>query len=416
MVMLSKLRHFAFVDSRGRRSRLDDLSIALLEGDYPPITHLFFRTVKREQMTLAWEAVKAIDWRHYRINVEDLTAGEPASSESLTKEVLLRRDVMDAQILDLRNRHATRANDLWLEEKDNQLLLKAADTSARAVLRRLSRGFFGSTPRRTLVDWKYIEFLRGDPSAVKSGAGYRMRIKRLPPGEIAGLCSALPYLHAAELLTLLPDPIAADTLEVMTPQRQLQVFGVLDEEQATRLLALMAPDSATDLLGRLPLDMTTRCLEQLPRERSGRLLELLRYPEDTVGGIMTSDVVCLTMNHTVAEARAALRDRLKEPDFTHFIYIVQSDETRVLRGVSSLRNILVADDKKRLEEIMNTYISTLNPLDTAASGAYRVLETHLAALPVVGREGQMLGIVTVDAAVAQAAPQGWRAQAPKVFS
>jgi Mg/Co/Ni transporter MgtE len=212
-----------------------------------------------------------------------------------------------------------------------------------------------------------------------------MRIKLLPPGEIAGLCSALPYLHAAELLTLLPDPVAADTLEVMNWQRQLQVFGVLDKKQAIKLLTLMAPDAATDLLGRLPPDMTKRCLEQLPRKRSASLIELLRYPEDTVGGIMTNDVVCLPLDHTVAEARADLPERLKEPDFTHFIYIVESDETRVLRGVTK-------------------------------AGAYRVLETHMAALPVVGRDRQLLGIVTVDAAVAQAAPQGWRTQAPKIFS
>jgi magnesium transporter len=416
MVMLSKLRHFKLLDVHARQSRLDDLSIALLDSDYPPITHLFFRNAKRELMMLPGEAVKGFDWRHQRINVEDLTAGKPASPETLTKEVLLRRDVIDALLLDLQNRHATRANDLWLEEKDGQLMLTAADTSARAVIRRLSRGFFGSTPRRALIDWKYIEFLRGDPSAVKNGAGYRMRIRRLPPGEIAGLCSALPYLHAAELLTLLPDPVAADTLEVMTPDRQLQVFGVLDEEQALKLITLMAPDAATDLLGWLPAETTKRYLEKLPASKSQRLIDLLRYPEDTVGGIMTSDVVCLPMNHTVAEARAALHDRLKEPDFTHFIYIVENDERRVLRGVSSLRDILMADDEKRLAEIMNTYISTLNPLDSAKRGAYRVLETHMAALPVVGREKQILGIVTVDAAVAQAAPQGWRTQAPKVFS
>jgi magnesium transporter len=416
MVMLSKLRHFKLVDSDGRRWKLDDLSIALLDSDYPPITHLFFRDPKREQMMLPWDAVNGLDWVRRRINVADLSMGRPASSESLTKEVLLRRDVIDALVLDLKNRSATRANDLWLEEEDGQLVLKAADTSARAVLRRLTRGLFGTSPRRLLSDWKYIEFLRGDPTAVKNGAGYRMRIKRLPPGEIAGLCSALPYLHAAELLTLLPDPVAADTLEVMNSQRQLQVFGVLDEKQAIKLIALMAPDAATDLLGRLPPDMTKRCLEQLPEKRSARLIELLRYPEDSVGGIMTNDFVCLPMSHTVSQARTALQKRLKEPDFTHFIYIVESDEPPILRGVTSLRDIMTADDEQRLEEIMGTYVSTLNPLDSAKTGAYRVLETHMAALPVVGRERQILGIVTVDAAVAQAAPQGWRTQAPKVFS
>ena len=120
--------------------------------------------------------------------------------------VLLTRDVIDALVLDLHSR-ATRANDLWLEEENGKLLLKAADASSLAILRRLSRGLLGSGPSRAAYDWKYIEFLRGDPNAVKNGAGYHVRIERLPPGEIAGLCSSLPYLHAAELLTLLPDEL-----------------------------------------------------------------------------------------------------------------------------------------------------------------------------------------------------------------
>jgi magnesium transporter len=416
MVMLSRFRNFALVDEQGRRARLVDLAIELLDNDYPPVTHLIFRNAQSKQVRVPWDTIKSLDWHRGRITVGDLDVAREAPEDALTKEVLLRRDVIDALILDLQNRRATRANDLWLEEEKGQLLLKAADTSARAVLRRLSRGRFGSQPTRSPYDWKYVEFLRGDPHAVRNGAGYRMRIRRLPPGEIAGLSNALPYLHAAELLTLLPDPIAADTLEMMNPERQLQVFGALDEEQALRLMALVAPDAAADLLGRLPPALTKRYLEQLPGKRSERIIELLRYPDDTVGGIMTNDVASLPMSYTVKEARAALSERLKEPDFTHFIYIVESDETRVLRGVISLRDIMVADDEQRLEEIMSPYISTLDALAPANTAAYRVLDSHMAALPVVGRDGQLLGIVTVDAAVGQAAPQGWRAQAPRVFS
>ena len=202
-------------------------------------------------MMLPWDAVSSIDWQRSQIEVGGFDAAEAATEDWLCKAVLLRRDVVDALVLDLHNRRATRANDLWLEEEGGQLLLKAADTTSWAVLRRLSRGMFGRKPSRAPYDWKYIEFLRGDPRAVRNGAGYHMRIKRLPAGEIAGLSNELPYLHAAELLTLLPDPIAADTLEAMLPERQVQVFGELDNEQALRLLAIMAADDAVDLLGRL---------------------------------------------------------------------------------------------------------------------------------------------------------------------
>jgi magnesium transporter len=87
-----------------------------------------------------------------------------------------------------------------------------------------------------------------------------------------------------------------------------------------------------------------------------------------------------------------------------------------LQGLISIRNLITADDDERLEEIMDPYVTTLNPLAQAEEAAYRVIDSHLAALPVVGDEGQLLGVVTVDAAVAQVAPPSWSAQAPRVFS
>lgn len=143
----------------------------------------------------------------------------------MAKEVLLSDGILDALVLDLQNRRATRANDLWLEENDGNLLLHSADTSFSAMLRRLTGGRLGGIAKNALCDWKYVEFLRGDPEAVRSEAGQHLRISRLPAGEIARLTDSLPYLHAAELITLLADSKAAHTLEAMSPERQLQVFG-----------------------------------------------------------------------------------------------------------------------------------------------------------------------------------------------
>jgi len=416
MAMLSKLRYFRLLDDGGRQYALSDIAVALLESDYPAVTQFLYRNFEGEQMLLPWHAVTGIDWRHAQINVSSFDSAQSVTEELLRREALLERAVIDALVLDLHNRRATRANDLWLEEENGKLLLKAADTSSLAILRRISRGLFGSGPSRSPYDWKYIEFLRGDPRAVSSGAGYHMRIKRLPPGDIAGLCSSLPYLHAAELLTLLPDAVAADTLAAMMPDRQVQVFGELEDEQAVRLLARMRANDAANLLRRLMVESTKSLLKRLPEARSEKLVELLRYPEATVGGIMTNDMVVLALDQTIREARLILRERLKQTDFTHFLYVVENEVSSLLRGTTSLQDLIVGDDERRLQEIMNSYVTTLDPLEPADAGAYRVLNSHLAAMPVIGREKQLLGIVTVDAAVIQVAPQSWTVQAPKIFS
>ncbi|HEV8711918.1 MAG TPA: CBS domain-containing protein, partial [Candidatus Binatia bacterium] len=100
----------------------------------------------------------------------------------------------------------------------------------------------------------------------------------------------------------------------------------------------------------------------------------------------------------------------------YFLYVVEDEKSRRLRGVMTLRDLLIAEEGRRVEEIMNSYLIILHPFESARAGAYRVINSHLAALPVVGQEGRLLGVVTVDAAVTQVAPQSWSAQAPRIFS
>jgi len=178
----------------------------------------------------------------------------------------------------------------------------------------------------------------------------------------------------------------------------------------------MAPDIAADLTGRLQTATMRRYLERLPKPQDERVIELLRYPEDSVGGMMTNDIVIAPMHLTVAESRQALREPLKGPDFVSLIYVVEDEQARQLRGVISLRALLTADDERRLGEIMHPYVAVLHPLEPADEAAYRVINSHLAAMPVVRSDGRLLGVVTVDAAVAQVAPASWRAQAPRIFS
>jgi magnesium transporter len=416
MVMFSQLRRCDITDEQGRQAKLLDLGVALLDSDYPPVTSLFFLNDNNKKQWLSWDQVQTIDLKARRIKVQDLKASKKLVAGSLGKDVLLGDGILDALVLDLQNRRSTRANDLWLEGDQSRLELRAADTGFSGFLRRLSGGRYGRISKSALYDWKYVEFLRGDPEAVRNGEGYHLRVARLPPGEIARLSDMLPYLHAAELITLLPDAKAVDALEVFTPERQLQVFEELEEEQALALLTLMAPDIAADLVGRLPTKLMRRYLELLPLMQSERIIDLLRYPEDTVGGIMTNDVVFVRANLTVAKAREKLKEPLKTPDFVFIVYVVDNVKSRRLRGLVSLRNLITADDEQQLEEIMDPYLTTLNPLSPAKEGAYRVIDSNMAALPVVGKEGQLLGLVTVDAAIVQVAPPNWRSQAPRIFS
>jgi Mg/Co/Ni transporter MgtE len=348
--------------------------------------------------------------------VADLSQARAAPPEALRRTVLLRRDILDALVLDVERRQAMRANDLWVREEDGSLWLRAADVSPWAVLRRLGRGLLGRGAERRLVDWRDIEFLRGDPRLAVQGGDYHRRIARLSPPAIAQLAEAIPYRHAAELLTLLPDPLAADTLEVLASARQLQVFSTLDEDQGIRLLALMAPNTAADLLGRLDPESAQVVLDRLPDDRAERIVDLMRYPEDSAGGLMTNDVPAVGLELSVGQARDLLPDQLRTPDFPYYVYVVDTLASRRLRGVLSLRDLLVHKPETLVAEVMEPDVVMLDPLESAQDAARRVVEEHLAALPVVARDGRLLGAVTFDAALAQVAPLAWRDHAPRIFS
>jgi CBS domain-containing protein len=412
-VSFTELLRFQVLDKHGVNARLVDLIIHELDTDYPLVSHLVIHPDPRTELVIPWSSVQRIDRDAHRIKTGDLLQ---AGEEIPPQAVWLERDVLDALILDLQNRRVTRANDLWFTEHQGRLNLTAADTGFQAILGRLTGGRYRRSESHTVFDWKYVEFLRGDPQAVEAGAGYHRRITRLPPGEIAYLSTALPYLHAAELLQLLPEQLAADTLEVIPLERQLQIFEELDEQSALQILTHMAPDLAADLVGCIDTQLAHHYLNRLPRRHSEQIVDLLRYPENSVGGIMANDMVSLSPALKVGKARQILRELLKEPDFIYFIYAVDDDPPHRLRGVLSLRQILMADDDQKIADLMNPYLITLSPFDSPDEAGYRLLSSQLAALPVVGAEGQLLGTVTIDAAISQVAPRSWRAQAPRVFS
>ncbi len=413
LVSLAHLRHGEVVDARGRSAPLLDLAVDLREGDYPKVGRLLVgrRNAPRE---LAAPEVRLSE-SGCDLRIDDLAAPPPAAAADGPHGALLIHDLLDSLVIDLQRRGAARVNDLLLAYHDGGLRLRAADTSARAIVRRLTRGRWPSVSEAEVSDWRYVVFLRGtsDRRADEATCG---RIARLPPGEIARLSNALPYLHGAELIGLLPGPLAAEVFAVLAPERQIQIFEELDEEHASDLLAWLAPDAATDLLARLEPGLAGRQLDRLPASRRTLVLELLQYPEDTVGGIMTNDVVLLPEHATVAEASRRLHESLVTPAFVYYAYVVDDLESRHLRGMVTLRGLLTADADASLHGVMNPYVTALAPLDPATPACNEVIDHRVQALPVVGEAGRILGAVTADAALARIAPASWRARTRNVFS
>ncbi|MEP7214202.1 MAG: CBS domain-containing protein [Acidobacteriota bacterium] len=415
MAMLSELLRFDIVDAAGKTARPVDLGIGLLDDDYPPVVSIYFNQ-NGELKRLPWSEVTEFDKPGKGFTVSDLGRAETAGEKDPDGEVLLRRDVLDALIVDLLSRRTTRSSDLQLSPDGGELRLRAVDAGLKAMLRRISRGLYRGARRSDLYDWKYVEFLRGDPQAVESGAGYNMRIGRLSSGEISQIAEYLPYLHAAELLTLLPNHKAALALQAMSIERQLQIIEEFDDEEAVDLLSRMSPDRATDLIGGLGIETMKRFLGMMAKKQREQILKLLQYPEDSAGGQMINNIVHFGRGTMVATAREKLKKHSKDFDFISVVFVTESADNKTLAGTATIRALLEADDSQKLGDVMDPYAATLSPFERSRDAAYKLIGNQVAAMPVTDADGQLVGAMTIEAAIGQTASAGSELRALKVFS
>src|SRR5205814_4816725 len=169
-------------------------------------------------------------------------------------EVMLARDVLDKQLIDVDGKRVVRVNDVQLIEAAGEWRVTGADVSLQGLWRRLMpAGFVGSHRTVEVIDWADVGYLATDAATVQLKSS-RGKLARLHPVEIARLAEALSYQHGAEIVEALDDETAAETLEEMAAERQAQILGDMDEERAADILEHMSPDEAADVLGDLPVE------------------------------------------------------------------------------------------------------------------------------------------------------------------
>jgi len=143
---------------------------------------------------------------------------------------------------------------------------------------------------------------------------------------------------------------------------------------------------------------------------------LLAYPEDTAGGIMTTEFAYVPSGLTVREALEYLRNSEDASDDEVMYYVYVLDSADVLQGVISLRDLVMAPPDKPVEELIEADPVVVYPLTSQNEAAYLIAKYNLLAIPVVEEEnGVMLGIVTVDDALDAVLPTAWKKRLPRFF-
>lgn len=232
------------------------------------------------------------------------------------------------------------------------------------------------------------ETLRSNPAHAAELA------EELHAADLADVVEGLTDETAGTMLTSLPLEAAAGVLDAMTPGRRVQLFEKLDRPLAARLAELMSADERADLFQALPDDARADILARMPKEESRDVRELIRYPETSAGGLMTTDYVALTPELTVERAIDEVRRTAAAMETIYEAYAVDPHGT--LLGSVSLRDLVLARAGQPISAIMNPDCLSV-PAELDQEDVAGVFQRYgLLALPVVDATRKLLGIVTVD--------------------
>lgn len=404
MIYLSQLLGKPVVDADNEQiGTISDIAIATGEV-FPRVTALAFKGPDKTPFMLSWRKyVKEFDGDDVKLNA---SASAIRFSYLQSDEILLSRDLLNKQIVDTQGMKVVRVNDLKLSDSDNSLRLLGAEVGMRGLLRAISPGFektvarflsvFGQTIPETLIAWNYMDLLEHDLSQVKLSVTHK-RLHELHPADVADILEQLAPSQRAAVFAHLDNSQAAETISELEDEYQADVIEDLSERRASDLLAEMDPDDAADVIGDLDYDKAERLLRLMGVEDSSAIRKLLGYREKTAGGIMTPEVTTGRESMTVNETIEHIRDVAEERESIHYVYVIDSENE--LKGVVSLRQLLLEPLTKTLGDIMERDLFVANPDDDQEDVAETISKYDLLSVPVVDDKRKLLGIVTIDDAL-----------------
>ncbi|HOP79423.1 MAG TPA: CBS domain-containing protein [Armatimonadota bacterium] len=396
--------------------KLDDLIVSQTI-QFPPVTAAIICTRRGDCQTIPWEQLRITD-RGLKLTVNRDAA---KSYQIQEKDLLLKRDVQDKQIVDVHNFRVVRVNDVRLEQSDDSLYLVGVDTGMRGLLRRL--GLEKLTDRLTrrsrwrpstrIIAWNDVETFEREEGRLRLKVPAEKLSKR-HPADIAKIIEELDPAQRTEYFESVDVETAAETLAETDPAVQVSIVESLDEERAADILEEMEPDEAADVLGDLPADRRDEILNEMEAEEAEDVKELLQYADETAGGLMTTEFISISPDMTAEEIINHLREVGPDAETIYYIYVL--DESKRLVGVISLRDLIIAQPQTNAEEFMVENVIHVHLDATIQEIAQTMEDYNLLALPVVDDENRMQGIVTIDDALQKVLPENWRRKIPKVWS
>ncbi|HWG12144.1 MAG TPA: CBS domain-containing protein [Streptosporangiaceae bacterium] len=406
-------------NQRGQRvGKLVDL-VARMHGQdrYPPLTGLLVRIGSRNSF-LPIEGVENIAHQSVYLRTARLDLREFTRRPG---EVLLAKDMLDHQVVDLDGRQVIRAADLYLAPVAGQFVLVGLDVSLNTLLRRLGpKRFSGRPTPERVIDWDAVapfsDDLTSSPPAVQLRASDE-QLRRMAPADLADLLEDLGRPARQDLLSRLENATAADALEEMDPDELEALLREVRPEQAAALVAAMEPDEAVDALRDLSDDERGVILGNMEAIKAGELSGLLSYPEREAGGFMTTTLVHARPDSTIGEVKravAALGQHREEIDAV----VVCSEDGGLVADLPLFDLVTHADDALVSDVLAadgQPETLTVPPDASVADVADQLVRTRHSSLLVVTEHGRPLGRILADDVLDAMLPERGRLHFPRLL-
>ena len=216
------------------------------------------------------------------------------------------------------------------------------------------------------------------------------------PADIAAIFEDVDEERLPLLFRLLPKELAAETFVEMEPEQQEILVEGFSDRELHEVMDELFVDDAVDLVEEMPANVVKRILAQADPQMRREINEILRYPEDSAGSIMTTEYVNLHPSMTVGDAIERIRRTGVDKETIYTCYVTNE---RKLLGTVTVRELLMAKDDVKVEDLMETNVISVNTLDDQEEVANMFTKYSFLALPVVDSDMRMVGIVTFDDAM-----------------
>jgi len=324
--------------------------------------------------------------------------------------LLLSRDLLDQQVIDVHGRKVVRVNDVDFNHEiaQNRPVLKVGgvDVGARGAIRRLLKGMVPAAILRSLllrvpprdIPWDFVDLIETDPARRVRLKISHERLGKLHPADIADIVEELAPDEREAVFETLDEGVAAGALEELEPKVQRAVLESLDSDRAADIVEEMEPDAAADLLGDLSDERTEEILVQMQPEERQEVTDLLEFKENTAAGRMTTEYIALPVAATANDAIEAMRTFEGRMENMSTIYLTDSRGT--LAGAVPLVKIVLAPSSTPLLALAREPLISCQEDAKEKEFAELFDKYNLLTLPVIDEQSHLTGVITPDDVIA----------------